>query len=183
MQIRIIFLILFIFSSFAFKNINACTTAIIGKEASKKGVPILWKNRDTSYLSNKVVYVKEKPYSYVGVINAKSISGRSVFAGLNSAGFAIMNSVAYNLPKIPDESHDREGRIMAESLRVCRTLDDFEQYIKRNIGSTLGSWANFGVIDADGNSAIFEVHNNGYKKLDTKNSKNNYYINANFLQF
>ena len=68
---NIIFIVsILLFPGFSSINIDACTTAIIGKEVSKNGVPMLWKNRDTSFLSNKVVFVKEEPFSYVGVINA-----------------------------------------------------------------------------------------------------------------
>jgi hypothetical protein len=91
-----------------------------------------------------------------------------------------MNSVAYNLPKDDKEYVDLEGQIMADALRTCRTVNDFELYIKKNLGATLGSWANFGVIDAGGNAFIFEVHNNGYKKLDASKPVKKYYINSNF---
>ncbi|MCW8983804.1 MAG: hypothetical protein OQK55_00560, partial [Thermoanaerobaculales bacterium] len=38
---------------------GACTTAVVASEASTTGTPILWKNRDTPVLSNKVVFVDE----------------------------------------------------------------------------------------------------------------------------
>lgn len=165
---------------FAAKNREGCTSAIINSAASHYGVPMLWKNRDTNFLSNKIIYVEEVPYSYVGIVNASETSGRFVYAGLNSAGFGIMNTVAYNLPKNHDEMHDLEGQIMAAALRTCSSVDDFEDYIKKNLGEALGSWANFGVIDAFGHAVIFEVHNNGYKKLDTTETQDKYYINTNF---
>ncbi len=161
---------------------EGCTTAIINGAASVDGVPVLWKNRDTSFLSNKVIYVDEKPFSYLGIVNAKETSGRQVYAGLNSEGFGIMNSVAYNLPKNEKEMHDLEGVIMADALRTCRSIDDFERYIKKNLGEALGSWANYGVIDAEGNSVIFEVHNNGYKKFDTMDVPEKYLINTNYAR-
>jgi hypothetical protein len=162
------------------KTREGCSTAVITGEATASGAPILWKNRDTSYLSNKVVYVMEKPYSYLGIVNAKEISGRSVYAGLNSAGFAIMNSVAYNLPRKAGETQDLEGHIMADALRTCQTVEDFENYIKRNLGESLGSLANFGIIDAQGQAMIFEVHNNGYKKIDASEAPEKYLINTNY---
>lgn len=161
---------------------EGCTTAIISGGASADGAPMLWKNRDTDVLQNKVIYVEEKPYSYVGLVNAEETSGRWVYAGLNSEGFGIMNSVAYNLPKTGGELQDLEGLIMSEALRTCRTVDDFEQTIKKNLGSNLGSWANFGVIDSDGNAVIFEVHNHGYKKYDAATAPEKYLINSNFAR-
>ncbi|MGD2085742.1 MAG: hypothetical protein PVH61_06105 [Candidatus Aminicenantes bacterium] len=176
----VLLLLVSIFTQWAAKKREGCTTAIIHGEAAKQGVPILWKNRDTGFLSNKVIYVNEMPHSYMGLVNEKETSGRWVYAGLNCEGFGIMNSVAYNLPKKTGEMEDLEGQIMADALRTCRTVDDFESYIQKNLGETLGSWANFGVIDALGSAVIFEVHNHGYKKSDAADTADKYIINSNF---
>ena len=149
---------------------DECSTAVISGAASADGRPILWKNRDTDNLLNRVVFVAEAPYSYLGVVDAADASGRRVYVGLNAAGFAIMNTVAYNLPEKSDEAADLEGTIMADALRLCRTVDDFENYLKKNAGPGLGSQANFGVIDAAGGAAVFEVHNNGCRRLDASNA-------------
>ena len=157
-----------------------CTTAVISARAAADGKPILWKNRDTKQLSNKVIYVEEKPFSYLAVVNAAATSGRFAFAGLNAAGFAIENSASYNLPQKTEESHAREDAIMADALRTCATVDDFEAYIKRNLGSGLGSRSNFGVIDAKGGAASFEVSNQGYKRYDAKDTAEQYLLRTNF---
>jgi hypothetical protein len=161
-------------------NNEGCTTVIVSPAASAEGRPMLWKNRDTGFLSNKVIYVSEKPYNYIALVNAKETSGRWAYAGLNDRGFGIMNSVAYNLPKDAGEMEDLEGLIMADALRTCRTVDEFEEAIKKNLGPALGSWANFGVIDAKGNAMIFEVHNNGYKKFNAAEAAEKYLVNTNF---
>ncbi len=161
---------------------DECTSAIIGPEAASGSVPMLWKNRDTGYLSNKVIYVDDKPYSYLGLVNQKETSGRFVYAGLNSQGFGIINTVAYNLPKNEKEMQDLEGEVMATALRTCRTVSDFETFLDNNLGETLGSWANFGVIDEEGRAVIFEVHNNGYKKIDTAGDPAKYLVNTNFAR-
>ena len=87
MKFKVIGLVLLLFVSVfaqrAAKKGEGCTTAIIRGEAAKEGVPILWKNRDTGFLSNKVIYVNEMPYSYIGLVNDKETSGRWVYAGLN----------------------------------------------------------------------------------------------------
>ncbi len=157
-----------------------CTTAIISGRASTGGVPLLWKNRDTGHAFNKVIFVKESPYSYLALVNHDETSGRNVYAGVNSAGFAIINSMAYNLPQDPGESRDLEGIIMADALRKCRTVDDFERYIRKNLGPSLGSRSNFGVIDARGGSALFEVHNHGYKRFDAEEFPGKYMVSTNF---
>ena len=174
-----ILILLSVFMMTADRQKEGCTTAIITGAASMDGAPLLWKNRDTGFLSNKVIYVTEKPYNYIALVNAQETSGRFAYAGLNSTGFAIMNSVAYNLPEGgPEEVKDLEGLIMADALRTCRTADDFEQALKKNLGPALGSWANYGVIDSAGNAVIFEVHNHGYKKHDAAAAPEKYLINT-----
>ena len=174
-------LIIFIFLASINLTSEECTTAVIGKDASADGNPILWKNRDSDHLINKITYVHEQPYNYIGLINSEDKTGRMVWVGLNSKGFAIMNSVAYNLPK-EGEMQDLEGIIMADALRTCKTVDDFEELIKSNIGPTLGSQANFGVIDAYGGAALFEVSNKEYKRLNVSEFRENYIINTNFAR-
>ena len=159
---------------------DECTTAVVGPRVGEDGRPLLWKNRDTDVLSNRVVFVKETPYSYLGLADLEARSGRSVFAGVNSEGFAIMNSVAYNLPKKTGESEDREGILMADALRTCRTVADFEAYLKASLGRDLGARANFGVIDAEGGAVIFEVHNHGYERLDAAAAAEGYLVNTNW---
>lgn len=177
---RKIFLIFMVFISlFSFGN-EECTTAVISGKATVDGAPILWKNRDTSHLFNKVIFVNEKPYSYIAIVNNEETSGRIVWSGLNEKGFAIMNSAAYNLPLKCGETKDLEGLIMADALRKCANVNDFEKFIKENLGESLGAQANFGVIDAEGNAALFEVHNHGYKRLDAVSFPYFYIVNTNF---
>jgi len=159
---------------------DECSTAVISGAAGVDGRPILWKNRDTDHLSNKVVFVADAPYSYLGLVDADDASGRRVYVGLNSAGLAIMNTVAYNLPGKSGEAADLEGTIMADALRLCATVEDFEKYIRENVGPGLGSRANFGVIDAAGAAAVFEVHNSGYNRLDAAAAPERYILITNF---
>lgn len=161
-------------------ELEECTTAVIAGPATADGNPILWKNRDTDSLSNKVVLVREQPYNYLAVVNAAETSGRIVWGGLNAAGFAIINSVAYNLPQESGEATDLEGHVMADALRSCATADDFENYLKANLGAGLGVQTNFCVIDANGGAAIFETHNHGYTRLNTSDTPEKYLLNTNF---
>ena len=160
----------------------ACTTAVISSGASYSGRPMLWKNRDTDFLSNKVIFVSESPFSYLALVNAEDRSGRWVYAGLNSAGFAIFNSVAYNLPENDKEMKDLEGTIMADALRRCSSVADFEKYVQENLGPSLGSLANFGVLDAAGEAALFEVSNHAYKKYRAAEANEKYLLNTNFAR-
>ena len=157
-----------------------CTTAVVTGLATPDGRPLLWKNRDTNARSNKVVYVPEHPYAYLAVTNAAESSGRIAWGGLNERGFAIINSVAYNLPRHRGELVDLEGLVMADALRSCGSVGEFEAYLMRNLGESLGCWTNFLVIDAEGGAAIFEVHNHGYVRLDADTAASGYMLNTNF---
>lgn len=159
-----------------------CTSAVISPAGSTTGSAVLWKNRDTDSLSNKVVYVRETPYSYLALVNHDSPSGRQAWTGLNSAGFAIMNTVAYNLPEKSGETKDLEGLIMADALRTCATIEDFEKFLQANLGPDLGALTNFGVIDASGKAFLYEVHNHGFKKIDAAAAPEKYIVNTNFAR-
>ncbi|MFA6003898.1 MAG: hypothetical protein WC881_07505, partial [Elusimicrobiota bacterium] len=159
---------------------DECSTALITAAASADNRPLLWKNRDTDHLANRVAFVADQPYSYLGLVDADDASGRRVWTGLNSTGLAIFNTVAYNLPKKPEEAVDLEGGIMADALRTCRSVADFEAYLKANQGRALGSQANFGVMDAAGGAAVFESHNHGYTRLDAAAAPEKYLIVTNF---
>lgn len=60
-------LLLFVSASrgFAFDIREQCTSAVILPTASVTGGPVIWKNRDTDFLSNKVVYVADLPNTYL----------------------------------------------------------------------------------------------------------------------
>ena len=161
---------------------GACTSAVVAPGAALGGAPILWKNRDTPTLSNKVVYIDESPFDYLCLANARADSGRSCWAGLNASGFAIMNTVAYNVPLLAGEVGDREGVIMADALRTCRTVDDFQRYLEANQGPEFGGQTNFGVIDGEGGAAIFEVHNHGIERIEASEQPLDYLVNTNFAR-
>ncbi len=164
------------------ERLDACTTAVVAPGGSATGTPILWKNRDTPTLSNKVVYVDESPFAYLCLANARADSGRSCFAGLNDSGFAIINTVAYNVPEIAGERNDREGIIQADALRTCRTVDDFERLLEENLGPELGAQTNIGVFDADGGAALFEIHNHGFVRHDAADEGADYLVNTNYAR-
>jgi hypothetical protein len=162
------------------RDAQESTTLVAGGGATANGAPLLWKNRDTDTLSNKVVFVQEQPYSYLALVNAEDTSGRIAWAGLNAVGFAIANSVAYNLPQVSGEEADLEGHIMADALRTCRTIAEFERFLDRNKAASLGARANFLVIDAGGGASIFETHNHGVKRLDASAFPGERLPNTNF---
>ncbi len=157
--------IVIIFILFA-HSIFACTTTVISGKATKDGRPLLYKHRDTGEAQNKVMFFDDGDYEYIGLVNSKDIEGNEVWAGCNSAGFAIMNSATYN-QNLNDTTKlkDREGFVMKQALQECATLQDFEKMLKI-LPKPLGVDANFGVIDAAGGAAYFETNNYNFTKFD-----------------
>jgi hypothetical protein len=72
----------------------------------------MFKHRDTGELNNRVAYFSGPKYAFIGLVNAPMLSGE-VWAGMNEAGFSIMNTASYNLRGDSlDCSMDREGELM-----------------------------------------------------------------------
>lgn len=163
----------------------ACTSAIISAEMNPSGRPILWKHRDTSATDNKVEYVKGKEgeYSFVALFNSKDKDLSQAWIGMNEAGFAIMNTVSYNLKddKVPKSKMDREGYLMALALKKCRTVSDFASFLDA-LTRPMGVETNFGVIDATGNGAYFETNNHSYTRFDLEDAENGILIRTNFSE-
>jgi len=161
----------------------ACTTAIVSGKSTIDGRPLLLKHRDTSNLQNRLMYFNDGKYDYIGLVNSDDVSGKEVWAGCNSTGFAIMNSASYNL-NIGDTTSlkDREGYVMKMALQTCATLKDFEDMLK-NLPKPMGLEANFGVIDALGGAAYYETNNYGFVKFDANDPATapyGYIIRTNF---
>ncbi len=149
----------------------ACTVAVISGKYTKDGRPLLWKNRDTNYINNQIMFFNEGKYDFIGLVNSGDITGKSVWIGQNSVGFAIMNSASYNL-NIGDSTklNGAEGRIIKEALATCKTIEDFEKYLDM-LPKPTRLEANFGVIDANGGAAMYELNNKGYVKFDANDPK------------
>lgn len=147
-------------------DIWSCTTFIISGKNTPDGKPILFKNRDTGTLDNAIVFFSDGKYQYIGLVDSKESWKKEVWGGFNSAGFAIMNSAAYN-NNTGDTTKfaDQEGIVMKLALASCATLADFEKMLT-DLPKPLGVDANFGVIDASGGAAYYETGNYGFKKID-----------------
>ena len=163
--------------------VEACTSIIISGKSTPDGRPVMWKNRDTDTYQNAIMYFNDGKYNSMGLIDSDDPTGKAIWIGYNSAGFAIMNTASYNL--IMEDTivlKDREGIVMREALMQCASVDEFESFLK-NYNNPLGVEANFGVINALGGAAYFEVSNFAYHKLDVNDPANapmGYIIHTNF---
>lgn len=143
--------------------VTACTTAVISGKVTPDGRPLLFKHRDSGTLENVMIYDDSGRYAFIGLINAGDSS--QVWAGSNSAGFAIMNSASYNLNADTSSFRDGEGVLMRRALMTCATLADFEQLLQE-MPRPLPVEANFGVIDARGGATYYETSNAGFVKIN-----------------
>jgi hypothetical protein len=162
---------------------RACTTAIVSGKYTVDGRPLLFKHRDTGFLQNKLMYFSDGKYDYIATVNSVDKEGNEVWAGFNSAGFAIMNSEAYNL-NVGDTTQlkDQEGIFMKKALQKCATLSDFEIFLDQYV-TPRGVRANFGVIDAGGGAAYYETGNFKWEKYDVNDPAQapfGYLIRTNF---
>ena len=156
-----------------------CTSVIVGADASANGRPLLWKQRDTPARFNYVdnFAAREGCFAFTGLVNATDTLRNEVWCGTNAVGFSVMNTVAYGLSPIIDENRPWEGIVMKRALEVCVTVDDFEAYIS-SLPQPNGLETNFGVSDADGDAAYFEVHDLGYVRFDVP--RDGYLIRTNY---
>ena len=164
-----------------FAAVRACTTAVISASSSANGRPMLWKQRDSGVMYNYVDHfpATDSTFAFTGIVNTEDEARASVWSGANSEGFAIMNSMSYGLSPLVSEDRPWEGTIMKKALGICRTVDDFEAYIK-SLPQPNGLEANFGVIDAEGGAAYFEVHDFGYARFDASDAPGGYLVRSNF---
>lgn len=179
----IVITILSFICSIGTMDIHACTAAVISAEASASGRPMLWKHRDTSNTDNKVEYVPSQDGSlaYVALFNAQDTKLEEAWAGMNEAGFAIMNTASYNIKddKVPDKMMDKEGYVMTLALKSCHTINDF-QHLLDTLPRPMGVEANFGVIDSSGQGAVFETNNHSYKRYNTSDTPGGTIIRTNY---
>ena len=160
------FLLLLIFSIVLTKESISCTTAIVSGKFTVDGRPLIFKHRDSGALQNKIMYFTDGKYEYMGLVNSNDKDGKEVWAGCNSAGFAIMNSANYNM-NLQDTSklRDNEGIVMKKALQSCASLQDFEDLLN-SLPKPMGVDANFGVLDARGGVAYYETSNYTFTKFD-----------------
>ena len=161
---------------------EACTSAIVSGKLTANGRPLMWKNRDTNDLNNRVerIMAHDGLMGFVALFDARDLQDTAAWMGFNEAGFAIMNTASYNLNGNDDvKNMDREGELMRYALERCKTVDDFESLLN-SLPKPLGVEANFGVIDALGNGGYFETGNYKYVKFDLADAQDGILMRTNY---
>ena len=178
MRKLIAFIIVIIWSFPAF----CCTSVIISGKVRGDGKPVMYKHRDTDHLTNDIQRFQGEKYSFIGLVNTDVPMTNEVWAGMNSAGFCIMNTATYDLKEddVPSDQMDKEGYLMYRALEICATLEDFEHFID-TLSKPMGVEANFGVIDAQGGAAYYEIDNWKIRaKYDVNEEPSGYRVVTNF---
>lgn len=157
---------------------SACTTVVVSAKASATGRPLLWKNRDTDKEYSHIVYFSGERFHFTGLVDSEDPS-QKVWAGANEAGFCIVNNLSYNLrPSSYDGKPTSAGLLMKEALGRCATVEEFADFINAN--KSRGVSANFGVIDANGGAAYFEVWDNDCVRYDASQTPDGYIARTNY---
>lgn len=143
----------------------ACTSAIISARLTRDGRTLLWKHRDTGSPDNFIERVPATAgrQGYIALFNGGDSLLLEAWAGMNDAGFGIINTASYNLAPDTAVFRDREGFVMTQALALCRTLNDFETLLD-TLDKPLGVQANFGVIDRSGDGAYYETDDYGWRR-------------------
>ena len=165
----------------------ACTSAIVTTQRSSEGVPLLWKHRDNAKFSNtRIDYVSNGTYAYSAVVPNNEKYANGVYAGINEKGFGVISTATRNLPESTPEEYKAcklrrmRGGAMWNGLQECATIDEFEELLKTTKRSRR-SHSNFGVGDATGAVAYFEVWDVGYHRYDIRESGNDGFdVRSNF---
>ena len=176
--------VLFILSGL-YTSGRACTTAVIAAKNSTNGKSMIWKLRDTDNIENAMRHFDDGKYTYLGLVNANDLLGEHVWGGANSEGFAIMNSASYNV-NVGDTTQlkDQEGVFMKLALQTCATLEDLENLLE-TYPKPRGQASHYGVIDANGGAAYYEVNNWTWTKYDANDPEvapNGYIIRSNYSE-
>ena len=165
----------------------ACTSAIVAAHRSSEGVPLLWKHRDNGkYPNTRIEYISDGTYAYSAVVPNNEKYANGVYAGINEKGFGAISTATRNLPESTPEEYKAckrrrmKGGAMWNGLRECATIDEFEELLKKTKRSRR-SHSNFGVGDATGAVAYFEVWDLGYRRYDISESGNDGFdVRSNF---
>ena len=172
--ITLLMVFFFIFPVFMHAQ-EACTIGVAVGKATIDGRPLLWKNRDSRDKNNSVHLFKRADLSFVGII--KSGDTTKVWMGVNTLGFAILNSSSKDLE---GDNSSENGIIMKKALETCQTVGDFEELLLKTNKKGRKTRANFGTIDILGQGAIFETGNHSFVRFNAKDAPYGSVIRTNY---
>jgi hypothetical protein len=154
-----------------------CTIGVASGKATQDGRPMIWKTRDNSAArDNELIYNTSYSIPFLEIVTEGSTSA---WMGLNKAGFAILNSVADDLPTTSGGLSN--GYLMRAALGSCSSVAAFQDFL--DVTAHGESHGNFAVMDSGGAAAMYEISGTEYWKYDTEDtlqSKYGYILRTNF---
>ncbi|MFC1572028.1 T9SS type A sorting domain-containing protein [Candidatus Eisenbacteria bacterium] len=155
----LLFSIILLFPAIPFAE---CTIGLALGSATSDGRPVIFKNRDIAAWNLRFkTFTPSGYHAYVG----NTYEGSStVWMGVNEVGFGIVQSAAYNLPG--GGSGLNNGSMMAFALQRCTRVADFAAILDSTDNTGRATAANFAVIDALGDGAMFECGSTTHARYD-----------------
>jgi len=162
----------------ALKLLLACTIAVFSPSATSYGRSILFKTRDVPRAEQTYMYV-DGPIPFIGVTYVDQLS--CVYAGVNAAGFGIVNTDTYNHGPWRG-SGITDGELMYIALSRCRTVWDFMDILDSLIYDSVFFAAThcYGVIDQYGNAGMVEVGSVDFVYYSALSSRSGFLVRTNF---
>lgn len=156
-----------------------CTLSLVRADRTSDGRMLIWKNRDVSERNNVARLMQGDSFRFVG-IGYGNVSNE-VWGGVNTAGFAVANSNAWNMEPLIDPPDD--GTIQTRALGRCNTLTQFRTILDEtdtlNGGRTNPSC--FLAFDSSGAMSIFEAGRNDWWEFPlTSNDPSGFLVRANY---
>lgn len=152
----------------------ACTIVAVSGRVTEDGRPLLLKNRDSS-AGNIKIKIGGGGSKYVYLCQC-TISDGVALSGYNETGFSIVNSHSYNMP---NTESGWNAQIMQLALENCSSVNGFDSLLN-SLTKPIAVCANYGVMDAQGNVAIFEVNAYTHTRYDVDSSSEGYLIRTNY---
>ncbi len=172
-----------LFSTHPVNSSDGCTLALVRASRTADGRMIIWKNRDVSNRNEVARLFTGPTYRFIGIGYGDQLT--EVWGGVNSAGFAVANSNAWNFESFitPDD----DGTIQTLALGTCNTIAQFRTILNNtnfyvhapDTGRNTPS--DFFVFDSSGAMSIFEARRHSWVEYTlTSSTPNGYFVRANY---
>ncbi len=153
-----------------------CTIGVACGKATKDGRPMIWKVRDADYRTSVMSLNTEYRYKFLALIDVDN--NKNSWISLNERGFAILNSVLYDLNGTSSGLFN--GEFMTYAAGTCASVSDFKKLLDSTNITGRRTIACFAVMDSTGAAAIYETSGDNYWEYNAADSLRGYVLRTNF---
>jgi len=153
-----------------------CTIGVACGKATKDGRPMIWKVRDADYRTSVMSLNTENKFKFLALVDAGN--SKNSWISLNERGFAILNSVLYDLNGTASGLFN--GEFMTYAAGTCTSVSDFKKLLDSTNITGRRTIACFAVMDSTGAAAIFETSGDNYWEYNAADSLRGYVLRTNF---